>query len=143
MAEFEMNVDPYDPRWQVLDSFTKGYIEAMFFADGKIYDMDGNETGDEFNNYGFSAISDVSLGNIVADCVDFQYTYTELLEKAYEHMNYEPNRAGNDLWYSRQGHGTGFWDRGLGNLGDALTNAARLEGERYPYLGDDLKIYYE
>jgi hypothetical protein len=34
--------------------------------------------------------------------------------------------AGHDLWLTSQGHGVGFWDRGLGELGDRLSKAARL-----------------
>lgn len=30
-------------------------------------------------------------------------------------------RAGHDLWLTRNGHGAGFWDRDLGELGDRLT----------------------
>lgn len=37
--------------------------------------------------------------------------------------------AGHDLAYSRNGHGTGYWDRGLGDLGTCLANAARAMGE--------------
>lgn len=36
--------------------------------------------------------------------------------------------AGHDLWLTRSGHGTGFWDRGLGELGDRLTEAAKSYG---------------
>lgn len=38
-------------------------------------------------------------------------------------------RAGHDFWLTRGGHGTGFWDRGLGELGDRLSDAAQAYGE--------------
>lgn len=34
--------------------------------------------------------------------------------------------AGHDLWLSSRGHGTGFWDRGLGDLGDRLHEASKV-----------------
>lgn len=37
--------------------------------------------------------------------------------------------AGHDFWLTRGGHGTGFWDRGLGELGERLSEAARKYGE--------------
>ncbi len=35
---------------------------------------------------------------------------------------------GYDFWLTRNGHGAGFWDRGLGDLGDQLTKAAKTFG---------------
>ena len=36
---------------------------------------------------------------------------------------------GHDFWLTRNGHGTGFWDRGLGDVGDRLSEIARRFGE--------------
>lgn len=41
----------------------------------------------------------------------------------------DPGQAGHDLYLSRNGHGTGFFDRGLGAAGDTLQKAARDMGE--------------
>jgi len=49
--------------------------------------------------------------------------------------------AGHDFWLTRCGHGAGFWDRGLGNLGDRLTKACEPYGNVDLYLGDDGKMY--
>ena len=51
---------------------------------------------------------------------------------------------GHDLWLTRNGHGVGFWDRGmLKTLGEALTDVAQDLGEVYIYVGDDDKIYFD
>jgi hypothetical protein len=50
-------------------------------------------------------------------------------------------RAGHDFWLTRNGHGAGFWDRGLGDLGERLSKAAKVYGEVYLYPGDDGKVY--
>jgi len=35
---------------------------------------------------------------------------------------------GHDFYLTREGHGAGFWDRGLGDLGDYLTSIAKYAG---------------
>lgn len=37
---------------------------------------------------------------------------------------------GHDFYLTRNGHGAGFWDRGLGDLGDRLTGASEPYGEQ-------------
>lgn len=39
-----------------------------------------------------------------------------------------PGQIGHDFILTRNGHGTGFWDRGLGELGDTLTKWAKTFG---------------
>jgi hypothetical protein len=39
--------------------------------------------------------------------------------------------AGHDFAYTRNRHGTGFWDRGLGDLGTRLSDAAHAMGEHW------------
>lgn len=41
----------------------------------------------------------------------------------------ELEQLGHDLWLTRNGHGAGFWDRGLGEVGERLAAAARDMGE--------------
>ena len=48
---------------------------------------------------------------------------------------------GHDFWLTRNGHGAGFWDRGLGEVGDKLTAACRPFGEVWLYVGDDGQVY--
>ena len=43
-------------------------------------------------------------------------------------------QLGHDLWLTRNGHGAGFWDRGLGELGERLSEAARSLGEAYAFV---------
>lgn len=48
---------------------------------------------------------------------------------------------GHDLWLTRNGHGTGFWDRDLGEQGERLANIAQAMGSQDAYVGDDGLIY--
>lgn len=54
-----------------------------------------------------------------------------------------PGQIGHDFWLTRNGHGAGFWDRGLGDVGDQLSEAARAHGAMDAYLGDDGDLYLE
>jgi hypothetical protein len=71
------------------------------------------------------------------DCANFQDANREDLNAYHDATGYI---GGVDLWLTRNRHGAGFWDRGLGDLGKRLTNAARL-GEYDAYQGDDGLIY--
>lgn len=52
---------------------------------------------------------------------------------------------GHDLALTREGHGAGFWDRGRGDAGDALTRAAKtFRGEGLiAYVDDDGATTYD
>lgn len=50
-------------------------------------------------------------------------------------------QIGHDFWLTRNGHGSGFWDRGIGAVGDRLTAAAKAWGSADLYLGDDGLVY--
>lgn len=52
-----------------------------------------------------------------------------------------PEQIGHDFWLTRNHHGAGFWDRGLGDVGDRLTKAAQAYGSSDLYVGDDGKVY--
>lgn len=41
---------------------------------------------------------------------------------------------GTDFWLTRNGHGAGFWDRGLGEEGERLTALCRPYGSAYVYV---------
>lgn len=41
----------------------------------------------------------------------------------------DPAQVGHDFWLTRNRHGAGFWDRGLGERGDYLTAMSHPYGE--------------
>jgi hypothetical protein len=53
----------------------------------------------------------------------------------------DPEQVGHDLLLTRDGHGAGFWDRGLGERGDRLTAMAKPYGDSNFHVGDDGKIH--
>lgn len=130
-----------------LDSFTQGYVEAMFFTD--------TGTGDDgdLQNASFAELAPSTLDSIIADCEAFQRITRRLLDVAYE-RGYEEEQAGRDFWFTRNGHGVGFWDRRVleaGSLGDRLSKYCGWDSRKrkHPFheldvcRGDDGLIYCE
>lgn len=120
-----------------LDAFTQGYVTAALWTGNTENDPEGNG-GDDFESADLDAddIDRDTLAAMVVQCADFQAANAADLA---EHSN--PHQAGVDFWLTRNGHGAGFWDRGLGALGDRLTAASHTYGECSLYLGDDGLIY--
>lgn len=105
-------------RWVDLDAFTQGYVEALFFTDS------GPDEG-QLGDAGFADLAPEALQTIITDCARFQTdpSAEPLLAIAYECYDYSAEQAGRDFWFTRNGHGVGFWDReqlGAGALGEAL-----------------------
>jgi hypothetical protein len=50
-------------------------------------------------------------------------------------------QTGHDFWLTRNGHGVGFWDRGLGEVWETLSTASEHYGNFDLYVGDDGRIY--
>lgn len=92
-------------------------------------------------------MSTEAMARIAADCDNFQRACVDLLDAACTlgdspDVTYDMTRAGNDFWYDRNGHGVGFWDRDLGDVGDKLSDAAKVYGSIDLYRGDDGKLYF-
>ena len=54
--------------------------------------------------------------------------------------------AGHDLWLTTNNHGTGFWDRGMGGIGQRLNVDCGYAGTFKPrdaYVGDDGLVYLD
>ena len=70
-------------------------------------------------------LSPETLAQMSKDCVMFEIEAGEGLEDVGLHEN----QIGHDFWLTRNGHGCGFWDRGLGEPCDDLTRVAHEFGE--------------
>lgn|SRR5262245_25049507 len=121
-----------------MDLFTKAYIECAFWAsiasiDFRDEDEPNGTPMDE--NYDSSDLAPEALTSMMMDCQDFREANAELL------AGIDPEQAGHDFWLTRNGHGAGFWDRGLGEVGSKLTDAAHAYGSSDLYVGDDGLVY--
>ena len=137
MPEYHMpfGSDAAVTQFVTLDSFTQGYITAMFFTETvHENDLKGAE---------FAELHPDSLVKIVAECAEFQHSFAEQIDVAKEVPGYDDERAGNDFWLTRNRHGAGFWDRGLSHAGDYLTKMSHAYGELHLCRGDDGMIHVE
>jgi hypothetical protein len=121
-----------------IDTFTRAYVECALWASSDDSDNHGGEPLD--CNYGPADITAEALQRMIDDCRSFQDANGDLPEK-YLDAGYEIGGAGHDFWLTRNRHGAGFWDRGLGELGRQLTDAAHEFGECWLYVGDDGRIH--
>lgn len=127
-----------------LNEFVKAYAEcALWSSCGPDEEPYACENLDDL--FSVEDISPETMASMREDCEDFcKSNHADLL--AYcEAMGNEQwsgeMRAGHDFWLTRNGHGAGFWDRGLGELGERLTKAAKVYGSVELYPGDDGKVY--
>lgn len=118
-----------------LDRFTEAYLEAALWSSTDNSDESGGEPLDE--NYSLRDISEETLLQAKEDCEAFQRDNWDDIERSKEGLE----RAGFDFWLTRNHHGAGFWDRGLGDIGERLTAACKPYGSIDLYIGDDGKIY--
>ena len=88
------------------------------------------------DNYDISDIALKSVNTMLAECDDF----IDYCNKLGIDMD-ETDHPGHDFWLTRNHHGAGFWDRGLGDLGDRLTEAAHVYGSVDLYIGYDGRVY--
>lgn len=137
--------------WRDLDAFTQGYIEALFFTsecpqvDRQEFwtpefqeDMrEGRTDGVLPCDVGFSHLSPEALQSIIVDCARFQEANAALLAQAYE-RDYDSAQAGRDFWFTRNGHGVGYWDR------EALKSKGEHsdDPDEYERLTDEMRATY-
>ena len=135
--------------------FVRGYVAAALWSSTDNADERGGRPLDD--NYTARDIARSSLKSIARDCARFIKTNRRDLASYCGHLVRHADRsscmefAGHDFWLTRNGHGSGFWDRdGVGEsgapagppgLGARLTNAAHAFGTSDIYVGDDGQLY--
>lgn len=126
-----------------IKELTRGYITAALWS----------STGDDGEpldaTHGPEDLAPETRATMEKDCLEFMGQGNRIDLEIYEDQRAIPvdaeytasDCAGHDFWLTRNGHGAGFWDRDLGELGDRLTSAANKFGEANLYIGDDGKVY--
>lgn len=129
-----------------LDKFTEHYLIAALFTEEERLAEDSSTPERSFGLLDFAASA---IERAIKDCTEFQHAWPELLAAAYElylpHVDAPTPQcsAGHDFWFTRNGHGVGFWDRGFGRkLGDELTDACKACKEVTIELGDDGELHF-
>lgn len=115
------------------DKFLDAYIECALWSSTK-----GDDVGTPLDDtYGVHDLAEETLADMREDCKQFQADNESLLS------DLDDSQAGHDFWLTRNHHGAGFWDRGLGEAGTKLTDAAHAWGSSDLYVGDDNKLYLQ
>jgi hypothetical protein len=114
------------------DSFFRAYVECALWSST---DWDSGEPLDD--TYDTADIAPETLDAMRADCDDFYAANVETWQAA----GMSDDQAGHDFWLTRNRHGAGFWDHGIGDAGRTLTANAHAYGECDLYVGDDGRVY--
>lgn len=152
-----------------LDDFTTAYIETALWSSTDNSNASGGDPLDK--NHSLYDLPEATIKRMSDDCAKFQTQHSKKLKIAYAIKSadsihpgdladmpapvigrhaysfpkdgYGAGNAGHDFWLTRNGHGCGFWDRDLGEIGDKLTEAAKKFGEVNLYVGDDGFVHHE
>jgi len=86
-------------------------------------------------------VGDIDLASVTAAIAEIEAFLFKCAFLGLDLDALDEEQIGHDLWLTRNHHGAGFWDRGLGDLGDKLTEIAHSLGGCDAYVGDDGKVY--
>ena len=132
-----MTLDEY------VTEFTNAYAETMLWAntdevtsaggyvDGFVDPADWRTPADGWQVRAFDAASQASIRE---DCEGFVTASWDDLQSL------DPGQCGHDFALTRNRHGTGFWDRDLGDVGARLTEASHAYGESTATYADDYPV---
>jgi hypothetical protein len=120
------------PRERWFEEFVMAYIECALWSSTQL-NCDDNLEGE--------LLAPCTETQMREDCKDFVEANELVLVDAMRREGYDAEYAGHDFWLTRNHHGAGYWDRGLGAVGRKLTEAAHVYGEASLYLGDDGLVY--
>lgn len=113
------------------------YLECLLWSSTNYAD-ENDENGTPFDEVD-AEFSAAALETLATEYADF-WTGTIEPEKAAfpdgEEWPLTDAQIGHDFCLTRNRQGAGFWDRGLGDLGDRLTEACRPYGGIDIYLSD-------
>lgn len=119
----------------MLERAYNAYVEAALWSSTDESDESGGVPLDE--NYSEDDLSDEAKHDMFRDVSHFVGANSGLIFRA----GLDAEQVGHDFWLTRNGHGTGFWDRGLGAVGEELSKAAKAYGSSDIYVGDDGLLY--
>lgn len=120
------------------DDALAGCIEAALWAD-----LRDDEVGDPMDGYDNTDLSEEAREKLARDLREFCENNAKDVVEYIEGWGRSASDLGHDFWLTKQGHGVGFWDRGLGELGDRLTKATKPYGGQHLFVDEDGKIHIE
>lgn len=125
---------------EIINEIINGYKEAFIFAESGSY-----YTGGYIPDLAEFDFSSQALGRIADDVTSFCNANVAAISEAMSD-GATANQIGNDLHFTRNGHGVGFWDRPeiyTTNTANRLSNAAKFMPDVSAYVEKDNLIYIE
>lgn len=122
---------------ETMDAIVSGYVSALTWVGLFEYrDDELVSVGAAPDEYGVDDLAPRFLANVRDEVADFVGGLAQDDVDAFL-ASQGAEQLGHDFFLTRNGHGAGFWDRGLGELGDRLTSAAKVYGEASAELLED------
>jgi hypothetical protein len=109
-------------------------VAALWSTSAEIEGSDADNLDDIFSPEDISGETETKLIELIDNFFDLAYDLLDDYPLTAEQL-------GHDLILTANRHGAGFWDRGLGELGEKLTTLAHSLGGYQLYVGDDGKLY--
>ncbi len=126
-----------------LDDFTLAYIECALWSSTDDASVPLND------HHTLADLAPETLARIKEDCAKFQAENQADIATGCVRTHREgctpsdPAQAGHDFWFTRCGHGSGFWDGDWEEEpGERMTESSKRFGEISLYEGDDKKLYF-
>ena len=168
LFETFINIGELNLTQEELNSILKGYIDAALWTEEEILknqlpEIDFNEDDEDdekdeiekiiqlhdslnrksIDNFTREDIDNDSLIDAYADIKKFiQLAGKKPVEYAIGEIGLE--RLGHDIWLTRNGHGSGFFDHSFDeDFERPLMDAGRKLGIKTLYVGDDMKLYFD
>lgn len=120
-----------------IEHIVNSELETLLWSELRI-DADGNDAGRFDEDYDYWDATPELRAKLERELTGEQVvlypgepeSFLEALDAYKDRFKDEwPNAFGHDLALTRNGHGAGFWDRGLGDAGRSLTTWAETFGE--------------
>ncbi len=113
-----------------LDEVVCGYIDAALWTTTDDTVLGGEYLDSEYDRSDLSESAKITVRSLCrrfleANEDDAVAYFVEREAVRHQGEGNSTHYFGHDLWLSSNGHGAGFFDRGLGALGDRLQEAAR------------------
>lgn len=90
--------------------------------------------------YGIADFTSEAITQAIKDCLEFLEEFHDCILYLHQRCKYNQEQAGHDLWLTRNGHGAGFWDRGLHESGEKMTSKAEKIGSVELYITEEKEL---
>jgi hypothetical protein len=129
IAQYELSLSGVD-----IDDVVEGYLDCQLWAG---LDLDRDDNGNHpplDENYDREDISPDYVEKVREELLGVVTDHPLAVRMYLSQRKIDPSEGsastyfGHDFYLTREGHGAGFWDRGLGDLGEYLTKIAKAYG---------------